>query len=208
MITEVSTSIRISYDGSRQQVRVSWNFVFDMRGTSRPLHVDGVSVYSLNVRGQVRKHVIEIIIVNGTPAKPPFAQAWINLPSWLAEGLKGGTAVPGLSSSQTFSFGLSKDTLSSCSVRNTQACVPYPVVSTQTWTTALGESDTKVKNFHQCMNRSRDDVVFMDAVKLVSEGRERKSTKAGRLANHGPSQIRLGDAKPIEVLMRSRYVLV
>lgn len=106
MIYDVSTSIRISYDASRQQVRVSWSFVLHMRAATRPLHVDGISIYSLNVRGKVRKHVVEIIIVNGEPAKPPFAKAWINLPSWLAEGLKGGATVPGLSASR----GLGVDT--------------------------------------------------------------------------------------------------
>lgn len=102
MIYDVSTSIRISYDGSRQQVRVSWNFVLHMRAARRPLHVDGISIYSLNTRGKVRKHVVEVIVVNGEPAKPPFAEAWINLPSWLGNGLKRGTAVPGLSSTRGF----------------------------------------------------------------------------------------------------------
>lgn len=99
LVNEVSTSFRISYDASRQQVRVSWHFVLDTRATERPLHVDGVSVYGLDVRGMVRKHVVEIIIVNGTAVKPPFAHAWLDLPAWLAEGLKGAAAAPGLSSS-------------------------------------------------------------------------------------------------------------
>lgn len=81
------------------QVRVCWHFLLHARATVRPFHVDGVSVYSLNHRGIVRKHVVETIIVNGTPVKLPFAQAWINLPSWLAEGLQGGVRAPGLTSS-------------------------------------------------------------------------------------------------------------
>lgn len=82
------------------KVRICWHFVLDARAAERPLHVDGISVYSLNSVGIVRKHAIETIIVNGTPVKPPFAQAWINLPSWLGEGLQGGAVrAPGLSSS-------------------------------------------------------------------------------------------------------------
>lgn len=77
-----------------------WHFVLDCTPVvSRPLHVDGISVYSLSIKGFVRRHDIETIIVNGTPAKPPFAKAWINLPAWVSKGLVGGAAAPGLSSS-------------------------------------------------------------------------------------------------------------
>lgn len=66
---------------------------------ARPIHVDGVSVYSLSTEGLVRRHDVETIIVNGTPVKPPFAQAWMQLPSWVSQGLNGGAAgAPGLSS--------------------------------------------------------------------------------------------------------------
>lgn len=81
-------------------MRVCWHFVLDCTPVvSRPLHVDGISVYSLSIKGLVRRHDIETIIVNGTPAKPPFAKAWINLPAWVSKGLVGGGAAPGLSSS-------------------------------------------------------------------------------------------------------------
>lgn len=66
------------------------------------MHVDGISVYSLNAKGLVRRHDLETIIVNGTPAKPPFAQAWLHPPSWITKGLSGGVAAPGMS---TFSSG-------------------------------------------------------------------------------------------------------
>ncbi|CAM9278674.1 unnamed protein product [Sphacelaria rigidula] len=99
LISDVSTTFRLSYDASRQQVRVCWHFVLTAFAAERPLHLDGISVYSLNTVGIVRKHAIETLIVNGTPAKPPFAQAWINLPSWIGEGLKGQRArAPGLTS--------------------------------------------------------------------------------------------------------------
>lgn len=78
---------------------MTWHFIFDAtRVIARPMHVDGISVYSLNAKGLVRRHDLETIIVNGTPAKPPFAQAWLHPPSWITKGLSGGVAAPGLSS--------------------------------------------------------------------------------------------------------------
>lgn len=75
---------------------MTWHFVLDATPVvARPIHVDGISVYSLNAKGLVRRHDIETIIVNGTPAKPPFAKAWIHLPSWVSKGLNGGAAAPG-----------------------------------------------------------------------------------------------------------------
>ena len=69
---------------------------------ARPIHVDGVSVYSLSTEGLVRRHDVETIIVNGTPVKPPFAQAWMQLPPWVTQGLNGGAAgAPGLTSSSS-----------------------------------------------------------------------------------------------------------
>lgn len=70
---------------------------------ARPIHVDGISVYSLSTEeGLVRRHDVETIIVNGTPVKPPFAQAWMQLPPWVSQGLKGGAAgAPGLTSSSS-----------------------------------------------------------------------------------------------------------
>ena len=88
------------------QVRVTWHFIFDAtRVIARPMHVDGISVYSLNAKGLVRRHDLETIIVNGTPAKPPFAQAWLHPPSWITKGLNGGVAAPGLSSYSSGSIG-------------------------------------------------------------------------------------------------------
>lgn len=83
------------------QVRVTWHFVLDATPmVARPIHVDGVSVYSLSSAGLVRRHDVETIIVNGTPVKPPFAQAWMQLPPWVTQGLNGGAAgAPGLTTS-------------------------------------------------------------------------------------------------------------
>eukprot|EP00903_Cladosiphon_okamuranus_P013548 g12620.t1 len=104
LVHDLSTVFRISYDGSRQQVRVTWHFVLDATPmVARPIHVDGVSVYSLSTEGLVRRHDVETIIVNGTPVKPPFAQAWMQLPPWVTQGLSGGAAgapgAPGLTTS-------------------------------------------------------------------------------------------------------------
>lgn len=90
----MSTVFRLSYDASRQQVRVIWHFVLDTRPVARPLHIDGISVYILNSQGLVRRHDIETIVVNGTPVKPPFAH--ISLPAWVSAGLPGGASAPGL----------------------------------------------------------------------------------------------------------------
>lgn len=84
-------------------MRVTWHFILDATPmVARPIHVDGISVYSLSTKGLVRRHDLETIIVNGTPVKPPFAQAWMQLPPWVTQGLKGGAAgAPGLTSSTT-----------------------------------------------------------------------------------------------------------
>eukprot|EP00752_Nemacystus_decipiens_P009148 g8171.t1 len=107
LVHDLSTVFRISYDGSRQQVRVTWHLVMDATPmVARPIHVDGVSVYSLSTEGLVRRHDVETIIVNGTPVKPPFAQAWMQLPPWVTQGLNGGVAgAPGLTSSSSSSGG-------------------------------------------------------------------------------------------------------
>lgn len=81
------------------QVRVTWHFILDATPViSRPMHVDGTSVYSLNAKGLVRRHDIETVIFNGTPIKPPFSKAWMNIPSWVSKGLAGRRAAPGLTS--------------------------------------------------------------------------------------------------------------
>ncbi|CAN0558918.1 unnamed protein product, partial [Ectocarpus sp. 12 AP-2014] len=93
LVHDVSTVFRLSYDGSRQQVRVTWHLVLDATPmVARPVHLDGTSVYGLSTEGLVRRHDVETIIVNGTPVKPPFAQAWMQLPSWVTKGRSGGVA--------------------------------------------------------------------------------------------------------------------
>ncbi|CAB1098526.1 unnamed protein product [Ectocarpus sp. CCAP 1310/34] len=81
-------------------VRVTWHLVLDATPmVARPVHLDGTSVYGLSTEGLVRRHDLETIIVNGTPVKPPFAQAWMQLPSWVTQGRSGGVAgAPGMTS--------------------------------------------------------------------------------------------------------------
>ncbi|CAM9776699.1 unnamed protein product, partial [Hapterophycus canaliculatus] len=56
-VHDVSTVFRLSYDGSRQQVRVTWHFILDATPmVARPVHIDGTSVYSLSTEGLVRRH--------------------------------------------------------------------------------------------------------------------------------------------------------
>lgn len=81
-------------------MRVTWHFILDATPmVARPVHIDGTSVYSLSTAGLIRRHDVETIIVNGTPVTPPFAKAWMQLPSWVTQGLKkgrpAGRAVPG-----------------------------------------------------------------------------------------------------------------
>lgn len=89
---------------------MTWHFILDATPlVARPVHLDGTSVYSLSTQGLVRRHDVETIIVNGTPVKPPFAKAWMQLPSWVTQGLKkggpAGRAVPGRAPGLTSSTG-------------------------------------------------------------------------------------------------------
>ncbi|CAM9742614.1 unnamed protein product [Discosporangium mesarthrocarpum] len=86
LVDRVATTFQLSYDWSRQQVRVKWHLVLDMRAQQRPVHIDGISVYHINNFGLVRRHDIETMVVNNKPADPPFSFARINnLPRWLSQ---------------------------------------------------------------------------------------------------------------------------
>eukprot|EP00639_Heterosigma_akashiwo_P009467 CAMPEP_0194603420 /NCGR_PEP_ID=MMETSP0292-20121207/30234_1 /TAXON_ID=39354 /ORGANISM="Heterosigma akashiwo, Strain CCMP2393" /LENGTH=396 /DNA_ID=CAMNT_0039465849 /DNA_START=203 /DNA_END=1394 /DNA_ORIENTATION=+ len=67
------------YDWMKQQVKVTWFCRVWIKGQQDPIHVDGVSVYSVNDQGFVYKHHIEKIVVNGTPAIPPYGIRWLNI---------------------------------------------------------------------------------------------------------------------------------
>lgn len=84
MMNDASTTFRLTYDWSKQQVRVTWYMVLALKGRQRPFHVDGISVYHINDQGKANRHELETVIVNGVPVEPPFAYAWINLPAWVA----------------------------------------------------------------------------------------------------------------------------
>lgn len=85
-MNDASTTFRLTYDWSKQQVRVTWNFVLQLKARQRPIHVDGISAYHINSEGLAYRHELETVIVNGTPVEPPFAYAWINLPAWVSRG--------------------------------------------------------------------------------------------------------------------------
>lgn len=84
LMQDATTTFRLSYDWSKQQVRVTWNMVLMFKASKRPIHVDGISAYHVNGDGNAYKHELETVIVNGVPVEPPFAYAWINLPAWVS----------------------------------------------------------------------------------------------------------------------------
>lgn len=81
---------RMVYDPTRTELRVSYNvrLVPKIMGVAvgKPLHVDGISVYSFDLSsstdrttgkvnenaGKIREHRIEKLLVNGAPLAPPY----------------------------------------------------------------------------------------------------------------------------------------
>lgn len=66
---------RMVYDFCRSSIRISWHAVLfpKMFPLSRPLHVDGISYYQLDVdSGKIMEHKIETLLINNTPVAPPF----------------------------------------------------------------------------------------------------------------------------------------
>ena len=66
---------RMVYDFCRNSIRISWHIVLISKflPTSRPLHIDGISFYQLDVdSGKIIEHKIETLIVNNTPIAPPY----------------------------------------------------------------------------------------------------------------------------------------
>ena len=73
---------RMVYDPARTQIRVSFNAALapKLGGT---VHVDGVSVYSLDLapasrggEGKVVAHRVERLLVNGAELRPPYLNAF------------------------------------------------------------------------------------------------------------------------------------
>lgn len=110
-MNDSSTTFRLTYDWSKQQVRITWNMVLQLKARQRPIHVDAISAYHINSDGLAYRHELETVVVNGTPVEPPYAYAWINLPAWVSRGAKagagGGPAMPapnGIITSPQFDF--------------------------------------------------------------------------------------------------------
>ncbi|CAM9842349.1 unnamed protein product, partial [Scytosiphon promiscuus] len=97
-MNDATTTFRLTYDWSKQQVRVSWNMVLQLKARQRPIYVDGISAYHINSNGLAYRHELETVVVNGRAVEPPFAYAWINLPAWVSRGSTGkataGAALP------------------------------------------------------------------------------------------------------------------
>ncbi|CAN0125392.1 unnamed protein product, partial [Ectocarpus fasciculatus] len=85
-MNDATTTFRLTYDWSKQQVRVTWNMVLQLKARQRPIYVDGISAYHINSDGLAYRHDLETVVVNGRAVEPPFAYAWINLPAWVSRG--------------------------------------------------------------------------------------------------------------------------
>lgn len=86
-MNDATTTFRLTYDWSKQQVRVTWNMVLQLKARTRPIYVDGISAYHINSDGLAYRHELETVVVNGRAVEPPFAYAWINLPAWVSRGV-------------------------------------------------------------------------------------------------------------------------
>lgn len=86
---------RMVYDSTRTQIRVSFNamLVPKLQGVGRTVHVDGISVYSIDLSstmredengnlernegaGKIVEHRIEKLLVNGAALQPPYFNAF------------------------------------------------------------------------------------------------------------------------------------
>lgn len=94
-MNDATTTFRLTYDWSKQQVRVTWNMVLQLKARQRPIYVDGISAYHINSDGLAYRHELETVVVNGRAVEPPFAYAWINLPAWVSRGVVAKPAAAG-----------------------------------------------------------------------------------------------------------------
>lgn len=69
VFTGQSITYRIHYDPWSQAVRVIWHVIIYNRipGLGSPLYIDGNSKYFLNWEGDVYRHEVNRIVVNGIP---------------------------------------------------------------------------------------------------------------------------------------------
>lgn len=64
---------RMVYDFARSELRVSWNVTLRPKLSEDPLHVDGVSVYTLDRKsGKIVEHRVERVLMNNIPLRPPY----------------------------------------------------------------------------------------------------------------------------------------
>mmetsp|Transcript_46121 Transcript_46121/g.96853 ORF Transcript_46121/g.96853 Transcript_46121/m.96853 type:complete len:270 (+) Transcript_46121:186-995(+) len=81
---------RMVYDTTRTQIRISFNAMLVPKLGGRTVHVDGISVYSIDLSssrdaitgakkegaGKVREHKLETLLVNGKALQPPYFNAF------------------------------------------------------------------------------------------------------------------------------------
>ena len=86
---------RMVYDPTRTQIRVSFNAMLEPKLGGKAMHVDGISVYSVDLapttrggEGKVVEHRVEKMLVNGAALQPPYLNAF---GFEMAPGPQGGT---------------------------------------------------------------------------------------------------------------------
>mmetsp|Transcript_10075 Transcript_10075/g.18126 ORF Transcript_10075/g.18126 Transcript_10075/m.18126 type:complete len:249 (+) Transcript_10075:116-862(+) len=80
---------RMVYDSTKTQIRVSYNAMLVPKMGGKPVHVDGISVYSIDLSatidkdgnkrdgaGKIIEHRIEKLLMNGAALVPPFFSAF------------------------------------------------------------------------------------------------------------------------------------
>eukprot|EP00584_Thalassiosira_punctigera_P003699 CAMPEP_0172535402 /NCGR_PEP_ID=MMETSP1067-20121228/7429_1 /TAXON_ID=265564 ORGANISM="Thalassiosira punctigera, Strain Tpunct2005C2" /NCGR_SAMPLE_ID=MMETSP1067 /ASSEMBLY_ACC=CAM_ASM_000444 /LENGTH=256 /DNA_ID=CAMNT_0013320335 /DNA_START=157 /DNA_END=927 /DNA_ORIENTATION=+ len=80
---------RMVYDSTKTQIRVSFNAMLVPKIGGKTVHVDGISVYSIDLSatrdrdgnkrdgaGKIREHRIEKLLVNGAALQPPYFNAF------------------------------------------------------------------------------------------------------------------------------------
>ena len=74
-----SIQFRMVYDDCRSAIRISWHAVLVPKISimpaplSRPLHVDGISYYTMDVpSGKIIEHKIEKLTMNNARVEPPY----------------------------------------------------------------------------------------------------------------------------------------
>jgi hypothetical protein len=64
---------RMVYDFCRSSIRISWHAVLVPKvPLGKPLLVDGISIYKLDVKGQIIEHKIENLVINNNAVVPPY----------------------------------------------------------------------------------------------------------------------------------------